>query len=437
MPGTGLRVHRGTTVNPLILHLHRWIAGPPRTWRDILSLHEEGVGGEHGAVTHGHAVEDECTDPQRAAGANRRSVAFERAVLLRMALYLAPVVEDRLVSDRGERRVGDVGAVVEDPPTDSHADQPPEHVLERRAIERVEIVNRIQLPEALGQPEIAVVDGADRRLQRAQRFDATVHQGEVDRGDHDAEREAHRAHYMGKRIVQLEGGEVERREHEDADPACEEEETDGPQVIPILYRKAAAQRLPRPEMVELRVTLNGARNLETGGAQQAEPFAPLAVERNHHLRPEEDVVARAAARGIHDVVAYEVARPDCHSGYAERGARDLVIHQNQPVGDHRSGAHGAQTRVRVHHLADEIRPGLLDWAKVITQPLQVVDDVGAVSEKEREEPHPPDPCDRAVHRVMEAVERIDRVRLDEPVQHARSSDGEQEPDEREAEENYQ
>src|SRR6266851_5492696 len=125
----------------LMSHLHRRVATPPRTWRDILSFHQEGVCCEHRAVTHGHAVEDECTDPERAAGAHRGSVAFERAVLQRVALDLAPEVEDRLVPDRGERRVGDVGAVVEDPPADPHAHQPPEHVLERRAVERVEIVN--------------------------------------------------------------------------------------------------------------------------------------------------------------------------------------------------------------------------------------------------------------------------------------------------------
>src|SRR5207302_1870257 len=83
----------------------------------------------------------------------------------------------------------------------------------------------------------------------------------------------------------------------------------------------AAQRLPPPEMVEPGVTLDGARNLETRGAQQADPFADLAVEGNHHLRPEEDVFARPAARGIHDVVPHEVAAPDRRSGYAERAAR--------------------------------------------------------------------------------------------------------------------
>src|SRR5437899_9362628 len=177
-----------------------------------------------------------------------------------MALYLAPVVEHRLVPDRGERRVGDVGAVVEDPPADPHAHQPPDHVLERRAIERVEIVNRMHLPEALGQPEIREVDGANRRLQWAQRFDATVHQGEVDRGDHDAEREEHGADDMRKYVVQLDAGEVEEGEQESAYPTCEEEQADGSKVITVLGRKAAAQRLPRLEMVELSVALYGARN---------------------------------------------------------------------------------------------------------------------------------------------------------------------------------
>src|SRR2546428_13684608 len=152
-----------TLFRSLISHLPRRVATPPRTSRDILSFHQEGVCCEHRAVTHGHAVEDECTDPERAAGAYRGSVAFERAVLQRVALDLAPVVEDRLVPDRGERRVGDVGAVVEDPPADPHAHQPPEHVLERRAVERVEKVSRIHLKPALGRPEIRAVDGTDCR----------------------------------------------------------------------------------------------------------------------------------------------------------------------------------------------------------------------------------------------------------------------------------
>src|SRR2546428_6678396 len=67
-----------TLFRSLISHLPRRVATPPRTSRDILSFHQEGVCCEHRAVTHGHAVEDECTDPERAAGAYRGSVALDR-----------------------------------------------------------------------------------------------------------------------------------------------------------------------------------------------------------------------------------------------------------------------------------------------------------------------------------------------------------------------
>jgi len=91
-------------------------------------------------------------------------------------------------------------------------------------------------------------------------------------------------------------------------------------------------------MVESQVALHRSRNLETRSAQQADPFANLAVERNQHLRPEEDIVAGPATRRISDVVAHEVVRPDRGPRYAKRGARNLVIHQMQPVRDHRAGA---------------------------------------------------------------------------------------------------
>src|SRR5438445_13639218 len=90
-PATGLRVHRGSAggnpptrstprqnsrprsagVNVLrrlrlpISHLLRWVARPARVCRDLLALHEEGIGGEGSAITHGHAVEAECADPER------------------------------------------------------------------------------------------------------------------------------------------------------------------------------------------------------------------------------------------------------------------------------------------------------------------------------------------------------------------------------------
>src|ERR1051325_10553264 len=176
-----------TVVCSRISHLPRRVPPPARSWWNVLALHEESVAGEHGAVTHRDAVVGQRADAERAAGADRRVVAFERAVLLRVALDLAAVVEDALVPDRRERRLGALEAAVEKPSPDPHPHQPPEHVLARRAIERVQIVNRKQLPQALDRPEIGVVDGANGWPHRVHHLEATLHQREEHRGDHHAE----------------------------------------------------------------------------------------------------------------------------------------------------------------------------------------------------------------------------------------------------------
>src|SRR5439155_25173648 len=105
-PGRGSRVHRGTAVDPaagitlhqnarahaalvtvscrlilLISHFPGGVSTPPRAGRDTLSLHEEGVGGEHGAITHRHTVEDERANSNRAAGAKRTWAGLVGAVL--------------------------------------------------------------------------------------------------------------------------------------------------------------------------------------------------------------------------------------------------------------------------------------------------------------------------------------------------------------------
>src|SRR5207245_7452687 len=108
------------------------------------------------------------------------------------------------------------------------------------------------------------------------------------------------------RIVKLEGGQVDDRDQEDAQPPREEKNTDVPKVVAMLCSKAAAQRVPRPEMVESAVTLNRSRNLEGRRAQQPHPLTNLAVERNHHLCREKAVLARPASRGVGDVVSHEV-----------------------------------------------------------------------------------------------------------------------------------
>src|SRR5574341_1659665 len=94
--------HCGASVSRLISHLPRRIAAPPRAGRDMLALHQERVGGEHGPVAHRDAVVDEGARSHRAAGAERGAARFVRAVLLRVALDLAALIEDTLVPDGGQ-----------------------------------------------------------------------------------------------------------------------------------------------------------------------------------------------------------------------------------------------------------------------------------------------------------------------------------------------
>src|SRR5260221_3870388 len=140
-------------------YLPRRVAAPLRAGRDMLALHEEGVGGEDGAITHRHAVVDERTDANRATCAQCGSAGLVRAVLLRVALDLAALIEHTVIPNGGQRRLGDVQAVVERPRADANTDEPPDHVLERRAVEDVEEVEGMKLPNALDPPEDAVVDG--------------------------------------------------------------------------------------------------------------------------------------------------------------------------------------------------------------------------------------------------------------------------------------
>ena len=99
----GCATESGTgVVDTVAVHLPGRVSPPPGVRRDLLALHEEGVGGEHGAVAHRHAVVDEGADPEGAAGADRDVVGLEGAVLLRVALDLAAGVERDVVADGDE-----------------------------------------------------------------------------------------------------------------------------------------------------------------------------------------------------------------------------------------------------------------------------------------------------------------------------------------------
>ena len=94
-------------------HLPGGVAAPAFVRRDLLALHQEGVGGEHRAVAHRHAVVDHGADPEGAAGADRAAVGLEGVVLLGVALDArspalrvtsSPMVTSVLLGHAGSRR---------------------------------------------------------------------------------------------------------------------------------------------------------------------------------------------------------------------------------------------------------------------------------------------------------------------------------------------
>src|SRR2546422_11206544 len=192
-----------------------------------------------------------------------------------MALDLAPLIEDRVVPDGGESPLRDLDAVVENALADPNTHQPPDHVFERGAVEGVEILQCRHLPKALVQPVVPIVDRANCGLQRAKSRDAALYQRVVQRADQKAEREECSHRHICKRAVKLEGSQVEQRDQKDAQPAGEEENSNRPNVVAVLRGKAAAELVPRPEMVESAVTLNRSRNLKARRAEQADSFTNL------------------------------------------------------------------------------------------------------------------------------------------------------------------
>src|SRR5438034_3978143 len=100
---------------PLISHLPRRVSAPPRVRRHLFSLHEQGIGSQHRTIAHRYAVVNERADAERAAGTDGASAGLVSAVLLRVTLDDASVIQNTLVPDRGQGRLGDVDAVVEYP----------------------------------------------------------------------------------------------------------------------------------------------------------------------------------------------------------------------------------------------------------------------------------------------------------------------------------
>ncbi len=88
------------------------------------------------------------------------------------------------------------------------------------------------------------------------------------------------------------------------------------------------------------------------------------------------------------------------------------------------------------HIEPEVRPGLLDAPETVTEHTQVSDDKGAVAEQVGEELPIGQTSDGTVRPVAKAVEWVDHVGLDQPRQHPRDGEHDQQPEDHEAPERH-
>jgi len=240
----------------------RGISAPAGSGRNVLTLHQKGIGIEYRAVAHRYAVMDEGTDPEGAVVTDHRAAGLERAVLLRVALNLAARIQHGMVSDRDQSPLRQITAIVEDPASEPDTQQAPDQILERGAVEDLKIRVGRHLPEAFVPPEVRVVIRTQTRLQPPECREAPLDQDIISRAEHDAEGEERADHGMVQHIVEIGRGHAEQGDQEKVQPPNEQENTHGSEVVPLLRGQAAAQFLAGPEVIELAVTLDRPRDLE-------------------------------------------------------------------------------------------------------------------------------------------------------------------------------
>src|SRR5208283_3859935 len=105
--------------------------------------------------------------------------------------------------------------------------------------------------------------------------------------------------------------------------------------------------------------------------------------------------------------AEEVALADAACAELERAARHREVPAPQAVGRDRVGADRAQERVVLALLAAEVRAGLIAEAELPADPAQIGLDEHAVAEHQVEETRVAKRLHDLLHRMVEAVERID------------------------------
>jgi hypothetical protein len=181
---------------------------------------------------------------------------FEGAIFLRVALNLAARIKHCMVTDGNQGPLRQIAPVVEDPSTDPDTQQTPDHILEGGSVEDIEIRVGRHLPQSLVPPEVRLVVRAQPRFQPTECREAALDQNVVRRAEQDAEGEKRADHGVIQHLVEVGGGHPEESDQEQVQPADEQEDAHGPQVVSVLFGNLAPQVLAGLLLVELVVPLD-------------------------------------------------------------------------------------------------------------------------------------------------------------------------------------
>ena len=187
---------------------------------DLRTLHQEGVRREDDAVAHGDPVVHHRRHAERAARADRGGVGLERIVLLGVALDVRPGIEDHVVPDGDDVLLGHARPVVEQALAHTDPDEPPQEGLEGCAVHQpVHVGPGAQFEEALGAPEVDLVDRAVLRPYPPESGGCPLDEGEVQDGEHQHHQRKTHDRECTETLVQVHGGDREQQHTEDVAPA--------------------------------------------------------------------------------------------------------------------------------------------------------------------------------------------------------------------------
>ena len=340
------------------------ISAPRRMRVQDLALHQEGIGVEHDVVSGADSVMNEGPWADRASIAEPDVVGLEHAFLERMWLQATALVQIGVIADLDQRAITEHLAAIEQLGTDLHAHGAKQHAAERGAGEHGLDLGIRQLPGPFVPPGIRIVDRGELRLES---LEAQAGAFEHDEGGHVGGGDCQGAceeREDAEMIVARECGLPEHERGKHRHPAAGEEDQGRDEIVHVLPAQPGATRLLVERRVHVAIAVDHARNLEGRRAEQPDVLAHRAVDRDHGLGAEQDVVSGSTVRRVADVVAQKVVVADLRLGKPERRRRHLHVDHRQPVRNHRAAADIGEKRVAVTLAAAHVRAGLIDRVQV-------------------------------------------------------------------------